>query len=131
MKVHRRNQATAPIKADQETLCGTELACIEEGVDFFGSDVGYIGDTETSLQCACSCRKKEECKFFTYNAATKLCILKATEGTRRSHSSASSGSEMCCEDDIPTETDQGKLELYLIYRLILYNTVFLQYEVHI
>merc|ERR1719320_564112 len=61
-------------------------ACIEEGVDFFGGDVGYIGDTETSLQCACSCRNKEECKFFTYNAGSKLCILKATEGTRRSHS---------------------------------------------
>ena len=25
MKVPRRNQATAPIKADQETLCGTEI----------------------------------------------------------------------------------------------------------
>merc|ERR1712013_449227 len=84
-------------------------ACIEEGVDFFGGDIGYIADTETSLQCACSCRNKEECKFFTYNAGSKLCILKATEGTRRNHSKAYSGSERCCEDDLPTETDQGTL----------------------
>jgi len=99
---------TTTVEPDTSTTESTTTGtCIEEGVDFLGSDVGYTVEsswTEGSLQCACSCRKSEECKFFSYHYGMRLCMLKATEGTRRSHSYASSGSEQCCEDDLLTET---------------------------
>ena len=74
--------------------------CIEEKIDYKGgSDIGYVGDIESSNSCACTCKKRSECKFFTWNAASNLCILKTTDGGRRPHSTADSGSEDCCVDE--------------------------------
>jgi len=85
-----------------------ENICIEERTDFNqpGKDIGYVGEIDSSLTCACRCREKAGCKFFTWNAASNLCILKATDDGRRSHSVAFSGRADCCVEDLLTDGNQ-------------------------
>merc|ERR1712151_1493446 len=52
-----------------------------------------------SALVACTCKKRSECKFFTWNAASNLCILKTTNGGRKPDSRADSGSANCCLDE--------------------------------
>ena len=43
--------------------------CFEEGIDFYGNDVGSIS-TSTLSNCQIECQKSKMCKYWTYNAAS-------------------------------------------------------------
>merc|ERR1712142_419035 len=88
-----------------------ESTCIEERIAYIGgpdNDIGDIGDIDSSLACACTCRKNAECKFFTWHAHENLCILKNTDEGRRPHSNSFSGRADCCVEDLLTEAVTGQ-----------------------
>jgi hypothetical protein len=67
---------------------------IENGIDYFGNDVGYVFfyNTASVEDCCISCRLFTGCKYFTYVPDTKDCYLKSSNDGSRPYDSAVSGS---------------------------------------
>jgi hypothetical protein len=67
---------------------------IENDVDYFGNDIGYVYfyNTASVEDCCISCRLYTGCKYFTYLPDTKDCWLKSSDAGWRSYDGAVAGS---------------------------------------
>jgi hypothetical protein len=76
-------------------VIGTSFcAFIENGIDYYGNDVGYVYfyNTASVEDCCISCRLFTGCKYFTYVPDTKDCYLKSSNAGSTPNNIAVSGS---------------------------------------
>jgi hypothetical protein len=67
-------------------------------VDFGGNDIGVIGNTGSVIDCACKCKEKAGCSFFTWNSGNSNCLLKSSDEGRKSSTGALSASVDCYKE---------------------------------
>ena len=79
-------------------------SCVEVDIDFAGNDIGYIGNIGSVTDCACKCKERAGCNFFTWNSGSLNCILKSSDEGRKSSTGALSASVDCYK-----ECGEGKI----------------------
>jgi len=94
----------------QETLVPDRRAAITRDLDFLGSDIGALFDTNLAA-CRQACLTDEKCVGFTFNSRSNACFPKSEISTVAPYEGALSGRVLRVSGDAQTLADRRGQEL--------------------